>query len=234
MKSLLKRFLGAEQPFVWNPHANISFSQCGEDLIVQYVFKLRGIELPSYIDIGAHHPYYLSNTALFHQKGCKGINIEANPNLIAEFVNARQSDINLNIGLADTNGEMEFFIMEDSTLSTFSIEERDSLVAQGKQLFKTVKVPLKTIDQVLKEYFDSQFPDFMSLDVEGVDFDILKSIDFRSASPKVICVEAAEYSSIGAGKRRDDLINYIVEQGFTEYANTNLNAIMVKNDFWFV
>ena len=42
-----------------------SYSQCGEDLLVDYIFKLRGIERPSYLDIGAHDPYYLSNTALF-------------------------------------------------------------------------------------------------------------------------------------------------------------------------
>ena len=52
------------------PLGNSSFSQCGEDLIVNYIFNLRGISLPSYLDIGANHPYFISNTALFHKKGC--------------------------------------------------------------------------------------------------------------------------------------------------------------------
>ena len=65
-------------------------------------------------------------------------------------------------------------------------------------------------------------------------FDIIKSIDFEKSYPKVICVEAAEYSPIGAGARRSDLINFLVSKGYYEYANTNLNAIMVKNEFWFI
>ena len=60
----------------------LSFSQCGEDLLIDYVFKLRGIAQPSYIDIGANDPFYLNNTAIFYLRGCRGINIEANPKLI--------------------------------------------------------------------------------------------------------------------------------------------------------
>src|SRR6187200_1235902 len=78
---------------------NISYSQCGEDLLVQYVFLLRGIKYPSYIDIGANDPFYLSNTALFYNKGCRGINIEANPKLIENFKLHRPEDHNLNIGI---------------------------------------------------------------------------------------------------------------------------------------
>jgi hypothetical protein len=72
------------------------------------------------------------------------------------------------------------------------------------------------------------------LDVEGMDYEILKSIDFKIYNPKIICVEAAEYSPIGAGKRRNELINFLAEKGYFEYANTNLNAIMVKKDFWYI
>ena len=63
---------------------------------------------------------------------------------------------------------------------------------------------------------------------------IIKSIDFKKYWPKIICVEAAEYSPIGAGERRNDLIDLIKNKGYYEYANTNLNAIMVKDEFWFI
>ncbi len=59
----------------------ISYSQCGEDIIVDYIFKAIGINKPSYIDIGAHDPHYLNNTYIFSKKGCKGINIEPDPYL---------------------------------------------------------------------------------------------------------------------------------------------------------
>ena len=70
--------------------------------------------------------------------------------------------------------------------------------------------------------------------MEGTDFEILQSIDFVKSSPKIICVEAAEYSPIGAGARRSELIDFLVSKNYYEYANTNLNAIMVRKDFWFI
>ena len=61
-------------------YAKKSFSQCGEDLIVDYVFKARGVGRPSYLDIGAHHPYWLSNTALFYERGCGESMLKRIPN----------------------------------------------------------------------------------------------------------------------------------------------------------
>ena len=50
-----------------------SYSQCGEDLIIYNAFSYMNIKNIYYIDIGAHHPFYLSNTAFFCNKGCNGI-----------------------------------------------------------------------------------------------------------------------------------------------------------------
>jgi FkbM family methyltransferase len=211
-----------------------SFSQCGEDVLIEYIFHLRGIHQPSYIDIGANHPFFLSNTAMFYEKGCRGINIEANPELITLFEKHRSQDINLNIGISDTVGELEFYIMEDNTLSTFSKEECELMISKGKNLSQVKNIKLNTVAYVLEKFFQGKFPDFMSLDVEGFDFKILQSIDFEKSFPKIICVEAAEYSPIGAGARRGDLIDFLGSKGYYEYANTNLNAIMVKKEFWFI
>jgi FkbM family methyltransferase len=212
-----------------------SYSQCGEDLIVNYIFSLRNINYPSYLDIGANHPFFLSNTAHFYLKGCRGINIEANPRLIREFELFRRKDINLNIAVGPIEDEMDFYVLNDPTLSTFSKLEADYLTSSGKYAVIAVeKIKLTTLDHVIEKYCNGHFPDFLSIDVEGLDFDILRSINFNKYWPKVICVEAAEYSSVGAGARRNDIINFLVSKDYYEYANTNLNAIMVKKEFWFI
>lgn len=210
-----------------------SYSQCGEDLLVQYVFNLRGVEKPSYIDIGANDPFSLSNTAIFYIKGCRGINIEANPNLIGKFLKERPDDINLNIGIGTEEGVFDFYIMNDPTMSSFSKLESEKYESTG--LFKVIeikKILSTTIQNILNKYANGVFPDFMSLDVEGLDYEVLKTIDYKENAPKVICVEAADYSSTGAGARRSELIEFLVVNGYIEYANTNLNAIMVKKSFW--
>lgn len=210
----------------------MSYSQCGEDLIVRYIFVLRGVAKPSYMDIGAHHPFALSNTAFFYKQGCTGVNIEANPDLFRYFKRHRDKDININVGVGAVESTMDFYVMEDATLSTFSKAEADSMVAEGKKLVKTVPIEVKSIQNILKEYCHGVFPDFLSIDVEGLDFEIIKSINFSASVPKVICVEAAEYSPRGDGARRNDLIDFIASKGYLEYANTNLNAIMVNRAFW--
>lgn len=221
-----------KNPYV--DHGKHSYSQCGEDLIIQYIFHLRGIENPSYIDIGANDPFYLNNTALLYSKGSRGINIEANPALIGSFIKHRPEDININVGIGSENTTLDFFVINDPTLSSFSKEEAEKFIATGKhKIVNTIKISLTTIQEILDKHFTGKFPDFLSLDAEGMDYEILKTIDFKNNSPKVICVEAAEYSPIGAGERRNELIDFLVKNDYYEYANTNLNAIMVRKDFWF-
>lgn len=214
----------------------LSFAQSGEDLIIDYIFMLRGIDRPTYIDIGANHPFYLSNTALFYLKGCRGINIEANPVLLQPFNDFRRGDINLNCGVGVTDEvELDFFILNDPTLSTFSASEVEKFLKTRKySLIETKKIKIFTIGFLLKKYFNGKSPDFISIDVEGLDFEIVKTINFDLYKPKLICVESHDYSPIGSGRRREELIKYIISKGYYEYADTGLNSIFVRNDFWFI
>ena len=216
------------------PPGLVSYSQCGEDMLVNYLFGLRNIAQPSYLDLGAHDPFYLSNTGFFYRKGCRGINVEANPDLIGNFQQWRPEDTTLNVGIAAAEGVADFYVMENKLLSTFSREESETLQGFGHRLKRVESVRLTTLDKILAIHRQGIFPDFLSLDVEGLDLAILATIDFERSWPKIICVEAAEYSPKGTGKRRSALIDFLVARGYHEYANTNLNAIMVRNQFWFV
>jgi FkbM family methyltransferase len=214
---------------------NKSYSQCGEDLIIQYVFSLRGISKPSYIDIGANDPFYISNTALFYENGSRGVNIEANPKLIDNFNKFRSSDVNINIGVGPENSSLVFYVMNDNTLSTFSKFEADKFVNTGKyEIIEEINIPIITINKIIDTHCDGIFPDFLTLDAEGLDFEILKSIDFEKSHPKLICVEVADYSPTGAGRKRIEIIDFLESKDYFEYASTNLNAIMVKKEFWFI
>ncbi|MBT5420059.1 MAG: FkbM family methyltransferase, partial [Candidatus Cloacimonetes bacterium] len=157
------------------------------------------------------------------------------PNLIEKFIESRPEDINLNIGIGAQESLLDFYLINDPTLSSFSKEECEKFIATGKyHITNTIKVKLTTIQKILDEYNNGIFPDFLTIDAEGMDLEILKTIDYVNNAPKVICVEAADYSPIGAGARRTELINFLVTNRYYEYANTNLNAIMVKNEFWFL
>ena len=149
------------------------------------------------------------------------------------FDEHRNGDVNLNVGISDKSGEADLFLMGDSTLNTLSAAERDHLVSHGHRTAGVARVKLTTLRGVIDRHCSGKFPDFMSLDVEGMELPILRTIDFDKCFPKVICIEVAEYSPIGAGRQRTELADFLVAKGYFEYAHTNLNAIMVRNEFWF-
>jgi FkbM family methyltransferase len=215
-------------------YARLSFSQCGEDLLIDHIFKLRGIRHPSYLDIGAFHPWRLSNTAYFYLNGSRGVNVEPNPNLILAFHNERPLDVNLNVGIGEAEGVLDFYEISDRTLSTFSKKEADACAANGQGIAAVHQVQVITLANVLAQAGLDQFPDFLSLDVEGLEEEILRGLGTQHQYPKVICVETAEYSPTGSGAKRTDLIAFIERKGYYLYADTNLNSIFVKNEFWFV
>ncbi|SHM94994.1 FkbM family methyltransferase [Flavobacterium xinjiangense] len=211
----------------------ISYSQSGEDLIVKFIFDNLGIQKPTYIDIGAHHPYFISNTALFYMNGCRGINIEPDPTLFKEFLKHRKEDINLNIGISDCNCELDFYIISSPTLNTFSKEEADKYSLQGNYVIKSIeKIKVETLADVLKNFSNGIFPQFLSLDAEGVDEIIIRELDFENNYPIVICIETISFSTSGNGIKNLKLIDYIVNKGYMLYADTHINTIFVRKENW--
>jgi FkbM family methyltransferase len=170
-----------------------TWAQHGDDMAILNIFQLLGNPKPSYIDIGAHHPTRISNTALLYSRGSRGINIEANPNLIFAFQQQRPDDINLNIGIGDEAGTLPFYVIDgNSGRSSFDRRVAEDFVREcpSCKLTDVIPVPVMTLEQVLRQYWNGQFPNLMSIDTEGLDEKILRSYDFsQGPRPDVICVE---------------------------------------------
>ena len=213
-----------------------TFSQLGEDVIIWNL--LTQIKTPNkltWLDIGAYHPNRLSNTAFFYNKGKRGVNVEANPLLIGEFNKKRKKDINLNIAIADKSGTMDFYVMDAPTLSTLNAKEARRYENLGHKIVKIISVKVMTITEILDKYCDGIFPDFLSLDAEGYDLEILKTIDFEKQSPKVICVENIPYypelKNYFDSMQINDLSQFLLSKNYSIIAFTGINTIFVKNDF---
>jgi len=210
-----------------------SYSQCGEDLIVNYIFTVLNISKPSFVDIGAHHPYYLSNSALFYELGSEGINIEPDPILFKNFMLYRKRDINLNIGISDKEGLADFYIINVPTLNTFSKEEAERYKGEGNFFIQNVlKIKTNSLSNIIREHAGGVFPQFLNIDAEGVDELIINSIDFSNNYPLVICIETISFSTSGRGIKNTNLISKIENFGYLKYADTNINTIFVRKDLW--
>lgn len=214
-------------------HAKISYSQCGEDVIMSGLFGALKINLPTYIDIGAHDASNLSNTYLFYLKGSAGICIEPNPYLLEKFKKKRKRDLCLNVGIgASTAKEAPFYVMSSSTLSSFSKEEATRLVDRcHEKIVEVLNLPLISFNEVVKTYLQGKL-NLVSLDVEGMDLEILKSIDFSYCRPDVFCVETLAYSENLSGGKITPIIDFMKDNGYFVYADTWVNTIFVNRATW--
>jgi FkbM family methyltransferase len=211
-----------------------SFSQSGEDLIIDYIFTnyLR-IHNPSYLDIGANHPTYLSNTYHFYKKGSRGVCVEPDKSLFLEIQKQRREDICLNVGVGfQLASKVPFYVMSEKTLNTFSSEVAERNQGYGYYKIQEVtEVDLLPIDEIISRNFSS-CPNFISLDVEGLDFQILKSMDFIKFRPEVFCIETLTFVQDKSERKLEEIIAFMQENGYFVYADTFINTIFVDNDTW--
>jgi FkbM family methyltransferase len=167
----------------------LSFSQEGEDLVLERVFDDQ--KMGFYIDIGAHHPQRFSNTYLFYLKGWQGINIDAMPGSMKAFNAKRPRDINIETAISNSGQDLKYYIFDEPALNGFS----ESLSLDRDQnshfnILETKIIKTKKLSEILNEYLPkNQVIDFLSIDVEGLDYEALISNDWLRYKPRVILVE---------------------------------------------
>ena len=220
------------------PKIQFSYSQFGEDRIIEYLFYQTGLKKPTYLDIGANEPRYISNTYYFYERGSNGICVEPNPSLCKKLKKTRPRDtiINAGAGINDAK-EADFYLFPNyaNGSSTFSKKEalhwQDvGLYGLGKVKFeKVIKIPLININTLIKDYCKT-IPDLLCIDVEGWDFEILSSLDFEKYKPKVICVETISYDENQKGYKNDDIGILLHKNGYILYADTRVNSIFCLNE----
>jgi FkbM family methyltransferase len=187
---------------------SLSFSASGEDRIVLAWLEMTyGLDVRKmrYCEIGANHPTILSNTFLFYGLGAKGVLIEPDPDLCAGLASERPRDTVLNVGIAfDEKRSAKLHRMTSRVFNTFSADQADRVIEASKdwvpdnkqEIIDEIEVPLVPANEILSTHFTDGI-DFISIDTEGVDFQILNSIDLARFRPKMICIEAtADFSSI--------------------------------------
>jgi FkbM family methyltransferase len=215
------------------PFVRPMYAQRGEDWMVYSLFQFLGMPKPSYLDVGAHHPYELSNTALLYQQGGRGINIEPNPDLFENFKTARPQDINLCAGVGSQPGTLPFYMLADDfgaaapALNSFSKQAVEEMIATGKSgrklhVEKTMEIPVILLRDALAHH-NGTWPDYMSMDIEGGEYAVLEGADLAQG-PILITVEvdkqdAREFCALMEGK------------GYVFYCRSGGNITYIREDY---
>jgi FkbM family methyltransferase len=217
---------------ITNAYYRKSYSQLGEDLIIDFMINQFAIQKPSYLDIGAHHPTWLSNTYFFYKKGSNGVCVEPDPALLNRIKSVRPRDICLNVGVGLTEQtEADFYIMSERTLNTFSKPDAEKYQQyyDNCKLEKVVKIKMININDIIRENFSS-CPNIVSIDVEGIDLEVLKSVNFNMYRPEIFCVETMLYNDDKSVCKSGEIINFMKNNGYFLYADTFINSIFVDSE----
>jgi len=170
------------------------FGQYAEDVLVRKYFP-HNTNAGTYLDIGAHHPFRFSNSAYFYLRGWNGINVDANKETIRLFNKYRPKDINIWAAVISeplvSSGTIEIPLM----LPVGHAENKVSGIgsvnlghAQSHNLRSSYMVPAMSMRQIVNKY-ELKSLDYLNIDIEGDDLQILQEIDFELCKPKIITVE---------------------------------------------
>lgn len=174
---------------------DVHWGQCAEDAILRSLF--RNVDFAgTYVDVGAHHPTALSNTCFFYNRGWRGINIDASQESIALFDQYRPHDVNLNVGIGSQGGNLEFHRFECSLFDTFDSDMAHKWSKYSNKVRIEV-VKCYPLSYILQKYLpDGSEIDLLSIDVEGLEIDVINSNNWDRYRPKIIVVEQLERGSL--------------------------------------
>ncbi len=223
MKELVRYWAGGVANYLArtiDPWLKLSYSQEGEDLLLCRIFE--GKKAGFYVDVGAHHPKRFSNTFLFYESGWSGINIEPNPSAMAIFAKERKRDINLQVGVSSQQGELLYFEFNEPALNTFDnnlASEREETTSY--KIIATQKIPVNRLDSLLEKYVPvGVVIDFLTVDVEGLDLEVLRSNDWNRFRPRCVLAEALGLEKTFAFLEETPMITYMQKQGYRLFAKT--------------
>ena len=163
-----------------------SYALDGEDIAIKKYFKTENAGF--FVDVGCYHPIQYNNTMLLYKKGWNGINIDISEFSIKLFNFCRPRDLNLNLAISNKNAIIEFYYQKKISLLSTIKKDQSDLVHQGKVMKK--KILSQKLTKVLDNTkYKNKKIDFLNIDTEGADLDVLESLDFARYSPRLVCVE---------------------------------------------
>jgi FkbM family methyltransferase len=209
-----------------------TFSQAGEDRIVWMLAEYLASPVRTYLDIGAADPVRINNTFLFYTAGARGVLVEPNPEMTARLRSKRPRDTVLPVGIgADARNEADFYRTTDPTWNTFDKETAESYetATLGRiKIVEVIKIPLVNINDVVAEHFAGTAPDFISLDVEGFEVPILKSLNFEKYRPRIFCIETLVAGTV---EQKLEAVEFLVSKGYVARGASFVNTILVDQQF---
>ena len=191
----------------------LAYSHWGVDLIITKLLNSRNKGI--YIDVGCHHPFLNNHTYLLYKSGWEGINIDVDYNSIDMFNFFRKSDVNIQTAVTDHKGEVDLFFYHNRAAKNTISKEFGSDAKEQK------KINSDTLNNIIENSkFKNSKIDFVSIDVEGNEMNVLNGFNLKKYKPKLILLEF-----ILPNKKE------FYEKDINEITNSEIYKFLIKNEY---
>jgi FkbM family methyltransferase len=208
-----------------------TYAQCNEDILIESCLQaimFRSKRLMTsvvYCEIGANHPIQTSGTYLLSRlHGATGVLVEANPHLIATLREKRPNDKIVNCAITATHrGLVDLFIHAKNELSSLDINHIDRFRNFGGKdgIVESISIEAIDINSFMENLPEAEKIDFLSIDVEGEDFEILKALQPRFCPSLIQCEHNGEIEKFNA---------MLEGKGYRMLAVTDVNLVFMKSE----
>ena len=187
----------------------------GEDIFIQNYFKNNANGF--YIDVGCYHPLEGNNTHLLSRKGWNGINLDINFYSIELFNFLRKRDINIHTGISHKKNMLTMYYRKEINMLN-TLDEKLAKI-HFRNGYKKRNVQVNTLDFFISKNFKEQKKiDFLNIDVEGAELDVLKSLNFKYYRPQLICIEIHNtkkmYDTNYKYLKSSKIYNYLINKNY--------------------
>ena len=216
---------------IFDLDARLCWGQEGEDIVLRELFA--GQKKGFYVDVGAHHPTRYSNTYYFYTQGWRGLNIDAMPGSMKKFIQTRPRDINVEAAVSKNEVDLVYHIFNIGAVNTFDEEKALEAINSGnfKLISKTTIRTRKLIDLLNRHLPAGTRIDFMSVDVEGLDLDVLESNDWEKYRPRVILIELQRFCL--DAPQSEPAYQYLIGKGYKVFSKLMNTVIFTDATFEF-
>ena len=214
----------------WLGSINSSFSQYGEDRIFNVL--LHPSAAGTYVDVGSHHPHDGSNTYGLYLRGWRGLTVDANPAFRDDYAHWRPHEPHLVEGVSETPGLLTYHEFENSLYNTLSDSRAANLAAGGTIAIRTSQVATRPLRGMVEEHLGGRQIDLLSVDCEGLDLQVIRSLDLTRHRPTVVIMEDyARLTMFRTGRGDSELHSFLTANGYAPFAQLAYSALYVADNY---
>lgn len=185
----------------------------------------------TYVDVGSHRPIEGSNTYGLYLRGWRGLTVDPNPAFQDAYARHRPHEPHLVEGVSDARGALTYHGFDNSVFNTLSDQRAADLAQGGIRTVTRSRVTTRPLREMVEEHLGGRPIDLLSVDCEGLDLQVIRSLDLMRHRLTVIIMEDfARLAMFRSGEGESALHTFLIDSNYSPFAQLAFSALHIAND----